>query len=119
MSNDASLFTRVTPQPPLFFQCMPKASHLVSFLRGSKIFLSSALMALLLVLSIVLSMMEPGWTMPRLPVRPSEPLKGMNLNAVAWVQLLSSVSMQSGSMLIFNVLMSSRFGLIMISLHVS
>ena len=98
---------------------MPKAEHLVSPARGSKIFLSSALMASVLVLSNVFSMREPGWTMPRLPVRPSEPLKGMNLNAVAWVQLLSSVSMQSGSMLIFIVLMSSSFGLIMIALHVS
>jgi hypothetical protein len=66
MSNEASLFTRETPQPPLFSQCMPKAEHLVSPARGSKIFLSSALMASVLVLSIVLSMREPGWTMPRL-----------------------------------------------------
>jgi hypothetical protein len=53
MSNEASLFTRETPQPPLFFQCMPKVEHLVSPARGSKIFLSSALMASVLVLSNV------------------------------------------------------------------
>ena len=94
-------------------------SHLPSDLRGSKIFLSSALMASLLVLSIVLSMREPGWTMPRLPVMPSKPLKGTNLNAVAFSHWLSSVSTQSGSMLIFSVLMSSSFGSNMSSLHES
>ena len=95
----------------------------MSSLRGAKIFSSSAWMPVVSVLSYVLSMSEPGWTTPRLPPRPSMPLKGMNLKAVAFSQgkvpVEFSMGTHAGSTLIFSVFMSSAVGLSMSSLHVS
>ena len=121
MSNEAFLSTFDFPQPPLFFQWKPMEPHVLSSLRGAKIFSSSAWMPFVSVLSYVLSMSEPGWTTPRLPPRPSMPLKGMNLNAVAFSQgkvpVEFSMGVHAGSTLIFSVFTS--VGLSMSSLHVS
>ena len=47
------------------------------------------------------------------------PLKGMNLNAVAFSQVVSSVDRHAGSTLSVSDFMSSAFGLSMSSVHVS